>query len=409
MVSSPPDPISDLQRLDRLRATGLLDAPTDEAFDRLTRLASKLLDAPVSTVTLVDVDRQFYMSCVGMPEPLASIRETPLELSFCRHTVVLGRPLIVPDTRGHPVVGEVPAITQFGVLAYAGIPLLTADGFALGTLCVMDFRVRDWTDDQVASLADLAAAVSTEIELRMDIAERRRVERELQQAVGLRDQVLAVVSHDLRNPVHTIGLSVGLLLDDYLAATDVSELRAQIGVIGRAAERMGHMIGDLLDAASIASGALSVQPRPTGAAALLAGVYESFAPLAAERELQLTCVPCDPDLRIQADPDRVFQVLSNLLGNAAKFTPSGGRIEVAAEADGAQVRFSVADTGRGIAPDHLPHIFEPFWQAHRAGREGVGLGLGIAHGIVAAHGGTIWAESNPGAGSVFRFTIPRAS
>jgi signal transduction histidine kinase len=397
------------ERLSRLRATGLLDAPAEAAFDRLTRLASRLLKAPLSTVTLVDADRQFYMSCAGMPEPLATTRGTPLEFSFCKHTVVLGRPLIVPDTRGHPVVGGNPAIEQFGVVAYAGIPLLTADGHALGTLCVMDYEVRHWTEDEVSNLIDLAASVSTEIELRMDIAERVQVELELQRTVRLRDEVLGIVSHDLRNPVHTIQLSSEFLLEVLPADEAGASTRTQLDIIHRAAGRMDRMISDLLDAASIASGHLSMEPRMHAASALLRSACEGLAPIVEEKGIRFVCEDGGGDAVLRADPDRVLQVLGNLAGNAVKFTPEGGCVTLALELDDAHAVFSVADTGAGIAPGQLPHVFEQFWQADRAGRNGTGLGLAIAHGIVHAHGGRIWVESIPGEGTVFRFTLPVAA
>ncbi len=407
-MARPASPVHDPERLAELRATALLDSPTEEAFDRLTRLASKLLQAPISTVTLVDADRQFYLSCTGIPEPLASARETPMEMSFCKHTVVLGEPLIIPDTRGHPIVGDNPAIEGFGVQAYAGIPLLTPSGHALGTLCVMDFVPRQWTEDQVSSLTDLAAAVSTEIELRMDIAERTRVEAALHRAVHMRDEVLGVVSHDLRNPVHTVSLRAGFLLDTLPEDPRRAAERKQLGIILRAAEQMDRLIRDLLDVASITSGHLPVERGPYDAVGLARAACETLQPLAHERELRFELrTPPDP-LPVLADPDRVHQVLSNLVGNAIKFTPAGGLITLRLETGEREACFSVSDTGPGIAPDDITHIFDQFWQADRSGRHGAGLGLAIARGIVEAHGGQIRVASTPGAGTTFTFTIPLA-
>lgn len=408
-MSTPPEEVvHNPARLARLRETGLLDAPAEEAFDRLTRLASRLLNAPLSTVTLVDSDRQFYMSCVGVPQPLATTRSTPLEFSFCKHTVVLGRPLVVPDTRAHPGVRDNPAIEEFGVLAYAGIPLLTGDGHALGTLCVMDFVVRQWTDDDVANLTDLAASVSTEIELRMDIAQRVQVQAELQRTVRLRDEVLAIVSHDLRNPVHTIQLSAGFLLE--LDARDQAgaATRKQLGIIQRAAVRMDRMISDLLDAATIAAGHLSMEPRRHEARALLRTACEGLRPIVEEKGIRFAREEEVVDVTLLADADRVLQVLGNLTANAARFTPAGGCVTLGLRMEDGHAVFSVADTGPGIPATQQPHLFEQFWQADRAGRSGTGLGLTIAHGIVAAHGGRIWVKSTPGSGATFFFALPAA-
>jgi signal transduction histidine kinase len=410
MSTTPEQVVQSAERLGRLRATGLLDAPAEEAFDRLTRLASRMLNAPVSTVTLVDSDRQFYMSCAGVPEPLATTRSTPLEFSFCKHTVVLGRPLVVPDTRAHPDMRDNPAIEQFGVAAYAGIPLLTEDGHALGTLCVMDFVVRQWTEDDVHNLTDLAASVSTEIELRMDIAERVRAQRELQRSVRLRDEVLAIVSHDLRNPVHTVQLSAQFLLEVLGEDDDgVAPVRRQLGIIRRAAVQMDRLISDLLDAATIAGGHLSMAPRPHPASALLAAADEALRPIVEAKGIRFGCHDAADGAVLHADSDRILQVLSNLTGNAVRFTPEGGCITLEVRREDGHAVFSVADTGPGIPPDQVPHLFEQFWQADRAGRSGTGLGLTIAHGIVAAHGGRIWVESTPGEGATFHVALPHAA
>ena len=153
----------DSDRLEALHATGLLDSDVNPSFDRLARLASKVLNAPVALVSLVDADRQFFKSCLGLPEPWATQRGTPLSHSFCQHAVASREPLIVDDSREHDLLRDNPAIRDIGVIAYAGIPLIDADGHALGTLCVIDSRPRHWTTDQVQLLSDLAASVVTEI------------------------------------------------------------------------------------------------------------------------------------------------------------------------------------------------------------------------------------------------------
>jgi GAF domain-containing protein len=155
----------DQGRLDALHATGLLDSDISPEFDRLARLASHVLNAPVALVSLVDRHRQFFKSCLGLPEPWASRRGSPLTHSFCQHAVASREPLLVSDAREHPLLKDNLAIRDMGVIAYAGIPLLDGDGFALGTLCVIDSRPRHWTTHQVEVLSDIAASVVTEISL----------------------------------------------------------------------------------------------------------------------------------------------------------------------------------------------------------------------------------------------------
>src|SRR5262249_41355160 len=146
-------------RLKALRKLALLDSPADPAFDRLTRLAANILKAPIVLVSLVDEDRQFFKSTTGLAEPWATLRETPLSHSFCQHAVDSGAPLIIDDARTHPLVQDSPAIIELAIIAYAGIPLITLEGHALGSFCAIDSAPRAWTDDEITILEDLAAAV----------------------------------------------------------------------------------------------------------------------------------------------------------------------------------------------------------------------------------------------------------
>ncbi|MCC9654998.1 PAS domain S-box protein [Rhodopirellula halodulae] len=176
------DRISDPNRLNSLRATKLLDSPPDAAFDRLTRLASRLLKCPASVVTLVDEDRQFFKSCIGLPEPWASRRESPLTYSFCRQAVLCDEPFIVDDASIDPRVKDNPAVAEFGVKAYAGIPIRTTDGHVLGSLCVFDAVSREWNQTEIETLSELASSVESEIEL-VTISERERDQQQLLAAV----------------------------------------------------------------------------------------------------------------------------------------------------------------------------------------------------------------------------------
>ena len=165
--------VKDSDRLDALRATGLLDSDITPSFDRLARLAAHVLNAPVALVSLVDADRQFFKSCLGLPEPWASERQAPLTHSFCQHAVASREPLLVDDAREHEYLRGNLAIRDMGVIAYAGIPLIDPDGHALGTLCVIDSHPRHWTTHQVQLLSDLAGSVVTEISLARAVSQGR--------------------------------------------------------------------------------------------------------------------------------------------------------------------------------------------------------------------------------------------
>lgn len=177
------DPVSDPGRLQALQRVALLDTPTEESFDRLTRLAATVLHAPIALVSLVTDEKQFFKSCIGLPEPWASRRETPFSLSFCRHTVATGEPLIIEDARTHPLVQDSPGIAELGIVAYAGMPLTTSEGHVLGSFCVADHQPRIWTEEETAILRDLAASVVTQIELRTTARQTERTERILEEVI----------------------------------------------------------------------------------------------------------------------------------------------------------------------------------------------------------------------------------
>ena len=153
------------ERLRELHRSLLLDSPPEESFDRLTRLTSTVLNVPVALVSLVDSDRQFFKSCLGLPQPWAAQRQTPLSHSFCKHVVESRRPLVVSDAREHPLLQNNPAIRDLGIIAYVGAPLISPNGHVLGTLCAIDHQPRHWTTEQVEILCNLAGSVLSEIEL----------------------------------------------------------------------------------------------------------------------------------------------------------------------------------------------------------------------------------------------------
>jgi len=158
--------VRNVARLSALQRLGLLDTPPEAAFDRLTRVACRMLRAPVGLVSLVDRDRQFFKSCVGLPEPFASTRQTPVSHSFCQHVVATGKPLIVEDARTNPLVRLNPAVEELGIVAYAGIPLVTSEGHAIGSFCVIDSRPRSWSFEDIEMLQELSGCVMHEIESR---------------------------------------------------------------------------------------------------------------------------------------------------------------------------------------------------------------------------------------------------
>jgi signal transduction histidine kinase len=217
-----------------------------------------------------------------------------------------------------------------------------------------------------------------------------------------REQVLAVVAHDLRSPLATIMVSSSSLARD-LSNPDV--VRSRLKTIDRAVVRMDSLIRDIVDAAGIESGELPITFKEERVDAIVQEAIDLHAPVAHEAGVTLEGKAPRHDVMMTCDRQRILQVLGNLIGNALKFTPSGGRITVEAEEQNNLVAFAVHDTGSGIAPDHLSHLFERYWSGDS---RGIGLGLYIARSIVHGHGGDIGVRSTPGAGASFFFSVPRA-
>lgn len=236
-----------------------------------------------------------------------------------------------------------------------------------------------------------------------DISEQREMREALQQALRARDEVLAVVSHDLRNPVGTVYSASDLLLEvDF----PLEKRNEHLSIIKRSAARMNRLIQDLLDVARMEAGGFSLAPRLEELGPILTEAVELSRPLAFNKSIELECCPDERLPAVKADRDRVLQVMSNLIGNAIKFTPADGRVVVSAAFGEHEVEVSVADTGPGIPTEDRDHVFDRFWQVKRSDRAGAGLGLAIVKGIVESHGGRVWVEAAGEEGSDFRFTLP---
>jgi signal transduction histidine kinase len=235
-----------------------------------------------------------------------------------------------------------------------------------------------------------------------DERERRRVAELMAQA---REEVLRVVAHDLRNPLNVIVSSADLLLQEKLDGARVKEL---MEVVLRSGKQMNRLIADLLDAVRLQAGKFTLDVESVPVKTIVEQTEETFRPLAARRDIQLVAVPPEGEVAVRADPVRLSQIIDNLVGNALKFTPAHGVVTLRASPNGHHVAFHVTDTGPGIAPSDVEHLFDNFWQA-RNDHRGVGLGLPIAKGMVEAHGGMIWCDTRPGEGATFSFTLPKAA
>lgn len=274
---------------------------------------------------------------------------------------------------------------------------LVARGELIGVLCL--FRsTKVFDGDDLAFAEDLARLGALALD-------NSRLFDTVRGSLRAREEMVGVVSHDLRNPVAAIKMLSRALLDSQDGTGRGAE---NIALIAEAADQMDTLIRDLLDVNKLDAGQLRIDPEEIEPSALLTEALRTLQPLLTEKKIALDVQIAVGLPTVVADSERIQQVLSNLVGNAIKFTPEGGKIVIAARRDNGSVTVSIADSGRGIPEEHLPKVFDRYWQSTRTDRQGAGLGLAIAKGIIEGHGGNIWIESKIGAGTIAQFTLPVA-
>ncbi|HET6280793.1 MAG TPA: ATP-binding protein [Polyangia bacterium] len=363
-------------------------------------------------------DRSFRCVAAAHAEPskvplVQALRDryalSPNERGTAAEVLRSGRPQVIAEVTDQRLAAvardarHLESLRALGLRSAMYVPLVSrGEVMGLITLATGERFPRYRADD---------VAVAEELSRRASISvDNARLYAETQESLRSREDLMAIVSHDLRNPLGVVLASSTLLLKSALPPDKQERARRQVEAIQRAGHRMNRLIRDLLDFASIQGGRLSINPRPYDAVNLAVEVLEVLEPLATQKSqrLERRLDGADRELEILCDHDRMIQVFSNVIGNAIKFTAEGGVILVGAARDAEMIRFSVADNGPGMSEEELTNIFDRYWQAKRRNRDGIGLGLSIAKGIIDAHGGRIWAESEIGRGTTFHFTVPAA-
>jgi signal transduction histidine kinase len=320
-------------------------------------------------------------------------------------------PIAVADTEADPAWASYRDVFRAeGIRALAFVPIVHQRKL-IGKFMLYRDEPRPFAPRDLQLTATIAVHVAQGIERKQqerELARAYREEREAhilaEEATRAREEIISVVSHDLRNPLGSIMMGASTLLNVEGGERNM-RVRTTADRIHRQAERMARLIEDLVDFAGIQAGKLALAPSSHEPATILETTREIFGPLAEERGLRLE-TELRADLpRIRCDSDRAVQVLSNLVSNALKVTPKGGEIAIGVQPREREIVFYVRDSGPGIAAEELPNLFERYWRGKQSSYRGAGLGLSIARGIVDAHGGRIWAESQVGAGSVFYFSL----
>jgi len=367
-------------------------------FQTIADEARELINAQYSAVGVgTDPSRSFdpWVSS-GMPAAAVEALGRPPRADGLLGAVTReGRLIRLADLRDHAAFRGLP-VHHPPMGPFLGVPIVH-HGRNVGNLYLSRTEGAPPFTEQDARAAQLLAGfVGVSIS-------NSRLYNEAMRSKRAREDLLATVSHDLKNPLNTIRISTHLLRRSAEAETVNLAER-----IDRTAGRMTRLIGDLLDASKIEAGVLGTAPRPEAAGALVDSAIEIFQPTASEKSIQLQSQVPSSLPSVVCERDLVLRVFSNLIGNSIKFSAEGTSVIVAAKPMPGEVQFSVTDSGPGIPTGHLPHVFDRYWQEKGGDRRGSGLGLYIAKGIVEAHGGRIWLESAPGRGTTIFFTLPIA-
>jgi len=395
------EPLNETARLKTLQALEILDTPPEAAFDRITRLARNIFGVPMAAISLIDQDRQWFKSRIGV-----DFDETPRSWSFCSRTILSDDVLVVRDALRDARFAASPLVCDDpGIRFYAGAPLRTRDGYNVGSLCIMDTEPRPDLDARERGiLSDLADAVVEHCQRRRNERELRAAKDDAERANRAKGQFLSRASHELRTPMNAVlGFTQLLELDDL---TDSQ--RSNVDRILKAGKHLLKLINEVLDISRIEAGGRAIELEPVKIADAIREAVELVEPMLPENKIELRVEPAAV-CSVLADQQKLIQVFLNLLSNAIKYNRANGSVTVTEEALGDQVRIRIADTGGGIPPQQQTKLFQPFERlgAERTKIQGTGLGLALSKKIVELMGGSIGVESVPGSGSTFWIQLPR--
>jgi signal transduction histidine kinase len=400
------------ERLAVLDAYGILDTPTERAFDDIVALVGQLLQVPIVAVNLLAEGRQWFKSEIGL-----GTREMPLDDSICKFALLQQDRMVVPDTRLDDRFACNPLVTGApGLRFYAGELLKTSDGVALGTLCALDLepRPQGLTAQQQALLGTMARQVMSLIELHKAVRvqhallqQQKAIEEALRQADQKKDEFLAMLAHELRNPLAPITSAAAILSGH---AVDAGTVRRTSAIIARQAKHMTGLIDDLLDVSRVTRGRVDLTTTELDMKDIIADAIEQVRPLVEKHRHHLLVQLAPLPALVLGDRKRLVQVMTNLLSNAAKYTPNGGAIEVQLEADGDGLAITVRDNGIGMTPGLIADAFDLFSQGKRGldrSQGGLGIGLALVKSLLQLHGGTVGVHSDgPDLGTCFVVRLP---
>jgi signal transduction histidine kinase len=393
-------PANERERLDAVWRYEILDTPPDGAFDRITALAARIFDVPISIVSIVDSDRIWFKSRRGV-----GVDEIGRDPGLCASAILQYEPWVVTDATVDPRTLANPLVVgELGLRFYAGVPLTTREGYNLGTLNVIDTEPREVTGAEIATLEDLAAIVIDEMELRL------AARREEQRLELLRSEFAATASHQLRTPLAGVyGAAMTLQRSDLISSDEIRQQLVEL--IGQESRRLTDTVEQILLASELEVGRFRILEEPFDPLGLArASVDAARKRLPANLRIELVA---DSGVTVvRGDGHKVRAVLENLIDNAIKYSPGGGRIELGIRQRPDSTRFWVRDEGLGIPASQQERVFAKFDRLDPAlarGVTGAGLGLYICREFVRRMNGHLWLESREGQGSTFVFELPTSA
>ena len=390
-------PENEQARIRALLQYGILDTEAEAEYDGFVKLASYICQTPIALISLVDPTRQWFKAKVGCSAP-----ETSRDIAFCAHAILQSDVFVVHDTLTDSRFVDNPLVTgDPNIRFYAGAPLITPEGLAIGTLCAIDRSPRDLTDEQMTALQFLAQQVVTQLEL-------RRHTKELQQLLESKNKLFHILSHDLRSPFNGI-LAFSQTLAEEAESLSREEIQDFSQTVLTSAEQFMHLVDNLLQCSRFELGTLEYQPANVAIDTVVENVLTLLKGNAAQKKVDLVYTS-HPGNEVLADSMMLHSIFQNLIGNAIKFTPVDGSVTIQAIDQGTMIQMSVIDTGVGVSPEKLAGLFESM--AGRttdgtAGEKGTGLGLLLCKDFVEKHGGRIWVDSVMGQGTSFHLTLPK--
>lgn len=390
--------LKDIDRLEALRKTELYGTTPEESFTRLNRLATKALKAPISIFSLIGENSQFFKSAAGF-EIGPTNNEVPIDVSVCQYSLI-GKPLSIENTIEHLSFKDNPAVKALNIVGYLGVPVITKSGHAIGAVCVIDHKKREWTKDEIEMLEEITASFVSEIELRQTM---KKLENESIQ----KDEFIAIASHELKNPIASINLQTQLILskikNSQLQASDSDKF---LNSFKRNTSKLLKLIDDMSDATRLSTGELHLQKQVFNLNEMVLSILESLNETLTKSENKISlCMPVI--IHGSYDSIRIEQVITNILLNASKYAPKS-EIKISLFEDGSFVQLEIQDNGPGISPDDQTNIFKKYYRASSLNQiQGLGLGLYLSRKIIEQHGGSLKLACMPNEGSKFIIRLPR--